>query len=183
MIHASPVQRISCGLRLTVRDRITLCRRVVVGIGNPDRGDDAAGRAVVGLLRNKPPDGVDLLEQDGETTALLACLEGASTAFLVDACESGARAGTVQRFDVAEAPLPQAFFRLSTHGMGLAEAIELARALGQLPPRCVVYAIEGSVFEVGDPLSPSVATAIAAVAAQLRCEVANEEDSGEQTHA
>jgi hydrogenase maturation protease len=168
---------------LTVPDRITDCRRIVVGIGNPDRGDDAAGRAVLRLLRDTPPDGVELVEQAGEATALLACLEGASTAFLVDACSSGAHAGTVQRFDVGRKPLPQAVFGLSTHGIGLAEAIELARALGQLPSHCVVYAIEGRAFEVGDPLSPSVAIAVAAVAARLRSEVTNEGEPGERAHA
>lgn len=152
-------------------NRITHGRRIVIGIGNPDRGDDAAGRAVVRLLRHTPREGVELEEQDGEATALLACLEGASTAFLVDACRSGAPAGTVQRFDVGKKPLPQAVYGLSTHGIGLAEAIEFARALGQLPSNCVVYAIEGSVFEVGSQLSPSVAAAVAAVAAQLRSEV------------
>jgi hydrogenase maturation protease len=167
-----------------VPSRITHCRRrIVLGIGNLDRGDDAAGRAVVQLLRATPPDGVELVEQDGEATALLACLEGASTAFLIDACSSGAPVGTVRRLDVGKAPLPQAVFGLSTHGFGLAEAIELARALGQLPSNCVVYAIEGSVFEMGDPLSPSVAAAVAAVAARLRSEVTNEDEPGERTHA
>ncbi len=164
-------------------NRITHCRRIVIGIGNPDRGDDAAGRAVVRLLRDAPPDDVELVEQSGEATALLACLEGASTAFLVDACSSGAPAGTVQRFDVGKKPLPQAVFGLSTHGFGLAEAVELARALGQLPAKCIVYAVEGSAFEVGDPLSPSVAAAAAAVAARLRSEVTNEEEPGDRTHA
>jgi hydrogenase maturation protease len=159
------------------------CRRVVVGIGNPDRGDDAAGRAVVRLLRDAPPDGVGLVEQGGEATALLACLEGASTAFLVDACSSGAPPGTVRRFDVGKEPLPQVVFGLSTHGIGLAEAIELARVLGKLPSNCVVYAIEGSAFEVGTPLSPAVAAAVAAVAARLRCELTHEEEPGERVHA
>lgn len=158
-------------------------RRIVLGIGNSDRGDDAAGRAVVRLLRGTPPDGVELIEQDGEATALLTYLEGAATAFVVDACSSGAPPGTVQRFDVGTGPLPHATFGLSTHGFGLAEAIELARALGQLPPRCVVYAIEGSSFEAGAPLSASVAAAVATVAARLRTEIADDEEPGEQLHA
>ena len=94
-----------------------------------------------------------------------------TAAFLVDACASGAPAGTVRRFDVAETPLPAAAFGLSSHGLGLAEAIELARALGLLPPSCVVYAIEGQSFAIGAPLSPPVATAVAAVAARLRVEI------------
>ncbi len=60
---------------------------------------------------------------------------------------------------------------MSSHGLGLAEAVELARALGQLPRSCVVYAIEGESFAVGAPLSPPVATAVADVAARLRVEI------------
>jgi hydrogenase maturation protease len=158
-------------------------RRIVLGIGNPDRGDDAAGRAVARLLRSAPPDGFELVEQDGEATALLAQLDGAAAAFVVDACASGASPGTVRRFDVTTGPLPQAAFGLSTHGFGLAEAIELARALGQLPPCCVVYAIEGGCFEAGAPLSPPVAAAVVAVAERLRAEIGADAEPGEKQRA
>jgi hydrogenase maturation protease len=139
----------------------TRCR--VIGIGNPDRGDDAAGRAVARRLRGLLPPSVDIVEQDGEASTLLACLENAATAYVIDACASGAPAGTVRRFDVRAAPLPPDAFTLSTHDLGLAAAIELARALGQLPPRCFVFAIEAGRFAPGGPLSPPVAAAIAKV--------------------
>lgn len=147
-------------------------RRVVLGIGNPARGDDAVGRHVIRLLGGAAPRDVALLELDGEATALLRCLEGAAAAVIVDASHSGAAAGTIQRFDAGRAPLPQAAFGLTTHGFGLAEAIELARALGQLPQLCVVYAIEGAVFDHGAPLSPAVVQAATAVAAEIRGEFA-----------
>ena len=88
-------------------------------------------------------------------------------------CASGATVGTVRRFDVGSAPLPQgAFnFNISTHGLGLAEAVELARALDQLPDRCVVYAIEAASFQPGAPLSPPVAAAIAEVGNRVRDEI------------
>jgi hydrogenase maturation protease len=146
-------------------------RRIVLGIGNPDRGDDAAGRRVAGLLRQMLPDDVEVAEHDGEATTLLARLDGAAAAYLVDACSSRAPAGTVHRFDASAAPLPQQVFGLSTHCFGLAEAIELARALGQLPAQCVVYAIEGECFDVGVPLSSSVSVAVAEVVGRLRAEI------------
>jgi hydrogenase maturation protease len=143
----------------------------VIGIGNLDRGDDAAGRAVTQLLAGTLPQDVGIVTHDGETTGLVAKLDGVTAAFLVDACASSAPAGTIRRFDVAETRLPRAEFGLSSHGLGLAEAIELARALGLLPPICVVYAIEGQSFAIGAPLSPKVVTAVAAVAARLRGEI------------
>jgi hydrogenase maturation protease len=149
---------------------------IVIGIGNPDRGDDAAGRCVARLVRPMLPDDVRVVEQDGEATALLACLDGVRAAFLIDACASGAPAGTVHRFDAAASPLPSGAFGLSTHGFGLAEGIELARALGQLPSVCVVYAIEGACFEIGAALSPPVRESLAGVASRLRAEFTGAHD-------
>ncbi len=146
-------------------------RRVVIGIGNPDRGDDAAGRTVARLLRNTVARGIEVFEHDGEATTLLALLDDTAAAFLIDASASGAPAGTVRRFDAADGPLPADMFGLSTHGFGLAEAIELARALGCLPPCCVVYAIEGESFEIGAPMSPTMSAAVTDVAARIREEV------------
>lgn len=147
-------------------------RRLVLGIGNPDRGDDAAGPLVVRQLRGALPGDVTLAEEVGETAAILARIEGAAAAYLIDACASGASVGTVLRFDAAAGPLPQHAFSVSTHGLGLAEAIELARALRQLPPLCIVYAIEADSFEPGAPLTPAVAKAVAEVAQRLRAEIA-----------
>ena len=39
--------------------------------------------------------------------------------------------------------------------------MELARAIGRLPGRTVVYGIEGGSFAVGGPLTPAVAAAAA----------------------
>jgi len=70
------------------------------------------------------------------------------------------------------APLPNGATRLSSHGIGVGEAVELARALGQPPERCVVYAIEIGWLEMGAPLSPAVAAAAAGVAERLQAEIA-----------
>lgn len=45
--------------------------------------------------------------------------------------------------------------------MGIPEAIELARVLDELPPRLIVYGIEGAEFEAGAGLSSAVAAAVA----------------------
>lgn len=148
-------------------------RTLVLGIGNPDRGDDAAGRIVARRLSGALPDGVEVDEHDGEATALLARIDGADAVYWVDACASGKAPGTVHRFDVAAAPLPSLSLGVSTHGFGLGEAVELARTLGCLPQRAVVYAIEGASFDAGAALSPPVAAAVAEVARRLRAEIAD----------
>jgi len=139
----------------------------VIGVGNPDRGDDAAGRETARRLRKALGDKADIVELDGETTALLAQLDGVGMALLIDACVSGARPGTVRRIDLAKESLPSVTYGLSSHALGLAEAIELATALGQMPPRCVVYLIEALSVKIGEPLSDPVAEAVDEVVRQL----------------
>jgi hydrogenase maturation protease len=155
----------------------------VLGIGNADRGDDAAGPAVARRLRSLQSTGIVVIEHGGEATALIMQMDGAERVFLIDACVSGARPGTIRRFDVGAAPVPAAVLGLSSHGFGVAAAVELARALGQLPRQCVIYTIEGASFEIGARLSPQVAAAIAEVAGQVRAEIAYDADRKVGQHA
>ena len=146
-------------------------RVVVIGIGNIERGDDGAGRAVARLLRHMVSGTVEIFEQDGEATSLLDKLDGVPTAYLIDACVSNAPPGTIHRVDANHAPLPQASSDLSTHGFGLAAAIELGRALDRLPRRTVVFAIEAESFAAGAPLCEPVAAATVIVADRIRSEI------------
>jgi hydrogenase maturation protease len=142
-------------------------RLVVIGIGNRDRGDDAFGRVVAARLRGRFSGHVSLIEVDGEATALLDCLGEADGAIVIDAAVSGSDPGEIHRFDAAREPLPAAKYGLSTHGFGIAEAVELARTLGTLPGRCIVYTAEARSFELGAPLSPELVLAVEEVAAQV----------------
>jgi hydrogenase maturation protease len=143
----------------------------IVCVGNPWRGDDAVGLDVARRLAGTLPDGVELAEREGEPTGLIDAWEGADRVWLVDAVSSGAPAGTIHRLDASEHELPVQLFRGSTHHVGLAEAVELARALGRLPARTVVYGIEGASFEVGGELTPAVAGAAERAAEAVREEV------------
>ena len=148
---------------------------LIIGIGNPDRGDDAVGRAVAARLRTRIPGNVRVVESDGEATNLLAWFSESDEVILIDAAMSGGAPGTIERLDAHDPRLRAARAGMSSHGFGLAEAIELARTLGQLPRGCVVFAIEGRSFALGDRLSPDVEAAIEVVAAlilEIVCEKA-----------
>ena len=132
---------------------------MLVGVGNAWRGDDAAGLEVA-----RRAGGVC---HEGDCARLLDLWEGSDDVTIVDASDSGAAAGTVQRFDAAAHPLPARTLRSSTHSFGVPEAIELARSLGRLPARVVVYAIEGSDFGAGSRLSPAVEEAVRALAGRI----------------
>ena len=151
---------------------------MVIGIGNADRGDDGVGHEVIRLLSGRAPPDVALLRLSGEATLLLDRLQDADAAYVIDAAASGAAPGTVHRFDVAAGALPVGHEATCSHGLGLAQAIELARALDALPRRCVVYAIEGQGFTIGAPLASAVARAATSVAEQLLCELMRGNSSG-----
>jgi hydrogenase maturation protease len=136
-------------------------------LGNAWRGDDGAGLAVARRLRELAPAGIEVRELEGDATALIDAWGHADRVVVVDAAQSGAAPGTVRHFDACAAPLPAHLLRSSTHAFGVADAIELARALGRLPAALEVYAIEGATFAAGDRLTPSVAHAAQALAAEL----------------
>jgi hydrogenase maturation protease len=131
---------------------------LVIGVGNALRGDDAAGLQVARRLREREFENTH--ESSGETASLMELWQGVDAVLLADAAQSGAEPGTVTRLDVSTRPLPSAFLHCSTHAFGVAEAVELSRSLGSLPPRVIVFGIEGKNFEHGAPLSPEVETGV-----------------------
>lgn len=146
-------------------------RIVVIGVGNPDRGDDAAGHAVAKRLESAGLAGVEILRLPGEAARLLEACENAKAVFMIDACISGAAAGTVQRLDARESLPAETAFGFSSHGFGLAEAIALGKTLDALPPVCIVYAIEGARFELGEPLSRAVFQGVEDVVSRILLEL------------
>lgn len=137
----------------------------MVGVGNELRGDDAVGLHVVRALAGLD---AELVECEGEPVGLIESWSGFERAILIDATQSGAAPGTVRRLEAGEEALPPELRRSSTHLLGVAEAVELARALGKLPGDTVVYGIEGACFDTGAPLSREAAAAVDVVAAEIR---------------
>ena len=144
---------------------------VIIGIGNEYRSDDGAGIAVARGLRARFPSGVTILEESGEGAALIQAWQGAAWVMLVDAVRSGASPGTIHRLDARATSVPTGFFHYSTHAFSVAEAVELARSLDQLPPHLIVYGIEGENFAAGVGLSPAVEQAVETVVERLAEEV------------
>jgi hydrogenase maturation protease len=145
---------------------------VVIGVGNALRRDDGAGLAVArrlgaGVNAAGAPGGaaIAVLEYEGEPLGLLELWNGARAVVLVDAIRSGAAPGTIHRVDVSRAPVP-ALLRgsSSTHAVGVGEAIELARELGRLPERVVVYGVEGACFDAGEGLTVEVTEGVDSLA-------------------
>ena len=132
---------------------------LILGVGNSFRGDDAAGIEAARRLRRRAPASLEVRERQGDLTGILEEFRGEERVIIIDATSSGSTPGRVIRLDAVAGALPPGFGRDSTHALGLAEAIGLARALGRLPS-VVVYGIEGKTFAPGEPLSPEVEAAV-----------------------
>ncbi|MEV6481852.1 hydrogenase maturation protease [Streptomyces sp. NPDC051576] len=148
----------------------------VIGVGNAFRRDDGVGPAVIARLRERavehplPPDTV-LSVCDGDPGRLIGLWESADLAVVVDAAHAHpGTPGRVHRLALDSAHLlpPSA---TSSHGLGLGEAVELARVLGLLPRQLVVYAVEGADSEFGTGLSPAVAARVEPLVAAVEDDV------------
>ncbi len=142
-------------------------RRLIIGVGNPDRGDDGVGHVVVAALQDMSLQDTELLTISGEATQLIEAWASADRVVVIDASCSGAKPGAIRRFDANAGGLPAALERASTHGFGVAEAVALARNLDRLPRHLEIYAVEGERFEFGATLTAEVAAAAQALAEQL----------------
>lgn len=145
---------------------------LVIGVGNVHRGDDAVGRIVAQGLKGGSTDCVNIIEKSGDGVALMECWEGADTVIIIDAVHSGALPGTIHRLDAQAQPIPATYFHYSSHAFGVAEAVELSRTLNQLPPRFIIYGIEGKCFEPGGRLTGEVAKAAQDVLEQIQTDIA-----------
>jgi hydrogenase maturation protease len=136
---------------------------LVIGVGNPNRGDDALGLVAARQIREMCLDGVDVVECQGDLLTLLDLWGSARSTILIDAVSSGGAAGAIRRFEASGSPLPGDMRAVSTHGIGIGEVVELARILDRLPPRLVVIGVEGLRFGVGEELSPEVERTLGSV--------------------
>ena len=133
--------------------RVTL----VVGLGNPLRGDDGVGpRLVDELLRRQLPPWVSVVDCGSGGLDLLRLWDGWPRVVVVDAADVAQEPGRFVRFTPDEARLLTADDRFSMHNAGLAEALALARALQMPLPSIVVFGVQPQQLDWQEGLSPAV---------------------------
>lgn len=151
----------------------------VVGVGSP-HGDDAVGWQVIRQLQQpgdqgwaSPPGAIEFhLVTGGQQ--LLDLLDGRGTLVLVDALLATPtlvnEAASIQRLEWPDSRL-NVLRPGTTHQLGPAETLELAAALGLLPPRVVIWAVTGAVFDPQANLSPTVIAALPLLVQRLAAEL------------
>ena len=142
---------------------------LIVACGNSERADDAIGLLIAKRLQEMR---INVKVCSGETSDLLEIWNMHENVIVVDCVVTGSAVGTVHVWDASQ-PVQLQSSR-STHGLGVGEAIELARAFGCLPSRLRIYGIEGKDFTIGGTVSVEVERA----ADEVVTRIANEMRTG-----
>ncbi|MGA9407895.1 MAG: hydrogenase maturation protease [Bacteroidota bacterium] len=146
---------------------------LIIGVGNEFRSDDAAGVLIARAIEEKKLPDVLVIEGSGEGAALMEAWSEADNVFLIDAVSSGAVPGTVHRVDARIKPLPKELVLFSTHAFGVAQAVELARSMNTLPPKLVLFGVEGKNFSSGTNLSFEVLAVVQRITQMLLDEISS----------
>ncbi len=143
-------------------------KTLFIGIGNSLRKDDGVGITILRELQNKLVN----LEEDqnndeysfsvhhGEGAQLMHLWEDFERVVIFDAVRKANTPGKIYELDARRATIPSDFFRYSSHAFSVAEAIELARAMDQLPDELLIYAVEGADFGFGEGLSSKIQASV-----------------------
>ncbi len=128
-------------------------RLVILGYGNPSRGDDALGPALMERVERwinlHPGAGVEAVEDFQLQVEHALDLVDRDLALFVDAKEGGEAAVTL-------APvLPSADASFTTHAISPSAVLHAFREVQRSePPQAFVLAVRGRSFELGEDLSP-----------------------------
>lgn len=155
---------------------------LVVGLGNPDRGDDGIGPAVAAMLVGRLRD-ADVIARSGDILALLDDWAGYDCVVLIDATLPRSGPGRVHRIDLSSEELPRDLSLSSTHAFGVSEAIALARTLATLPRRVIIYAVEGKNFDIGATMSAEAVAGVEQAADMIARDLGSDTMIGVCAHA
>jgi hydrogenase maturation protease len=147
----------------------------VIGCGNPNRGDDGAGPAVVGALlaRGYGERGVRLLDAGTDGLAVMFASRGCRALIVVDACRSGSPPGAI--FEVPGGEVEAAHQpSLTLHDFRWNHALYAGRRIlrEDFPTDVTALLIESQTVAFGVGLSPDVAAAAEKVTARIEAMIA-----------
>jgi len=152
---------------------------VLIALGNKFRGDDGVGHYIAESIQTKHT-GCRIVANQDDSMALLNAWQNTGLAIVVDAAQSGATPGTIHEIDAGNQPIPQQLARCSSHGVGLAEALELGKVLDVLPVKLLIYAVEAEQFEAGNPLSLAVKEAADQVTRKIEFQLTSQQEKSDQ---
>ena len=141
--------------------------KLLLGIGNRFRGDDGVGPYVVRQINRKKFDSLVARELSGDFTNIIDSLKDYQELIVVDASIAGQSPGNYQVINYSKEGLPTDWAQSSTHGLGIAEGLQMASILGVLPEKVTIYAVEAGNFDPGNQLSAEVLKAANTVITEI----------------
>jgi len=147
----------------------------ILGIGSPF-GDDRVGWLAAEMVRvsawyRSLAAAVQVESLDRPGPGLLAAMQGASHVVLVDAMRSGEPPGTIRRVDLDRVGVSSDKL-VSVHGFDLADTLALGNALGLLPSRLTLFAVEAKHTLADEDLSVEVRAALPMLVRRVQASVA-----------
>ena len=147
---------------------------MLIGIGHPDRGDDALGSILLENIKAKVENTLATQHILGDMAQLIDCFEHYHIVIIIDAIVTRQKPiGTCYRFE-NEAILPISHgVTTSTHSFDLGQTLQLAKNLGVLPNKLILYGIEVGHFEHGKPMSEAVTASLSDLEQSILKEIRN----------
>ncbi len=148
---------------------------IILALGNPLRGDDGIGPAILQQLTQiNLPSYVTPI--DGGTPGLetLLLLQDYQRAIIIDAADMECEPGDWKCFSVDDAQLANGNIQGSLHYAGLSEALMLGEALGILPDEIIVYGIQPHTIGWAPGLSDIVKATIPEICTSIMNKLQNE---------
>jgi len=144
----------------------------IVGMGNPEMGDDGIGVHLAQMLaeqvrRGDWPVTADIICADRDPLLAGALLAEGKHVLLIDAVDMKQKPGTWRLFTDTDLPPCRLPASGSTHTLALAQVIELARGLG-CADRLKLLGIQVGNVRPGRFLSPRVRRCVSEVVTRIR---------------
>lgn len=144
---------------------------LVATCGNCMAGDDSFGPRVGRRLRELAIPGVRVVDLDMQPAAFLDLLPGPDSVVLVDAVQASERPDdALVEIDLIKEELPALLHDdvLSSHGLALAEQLELARRLSLWPAKLRFLGAPIRTAEVGATARPELEQLVVAATQRIR---------------
>lgn len=148
----------------------------IIGVGSPF-GDDQVSWKIVDILKQKKnlqqyiPASLSIEKYDRPGVRLLELMKDSDKVFLIDAVITGNSVGTLYRLENEE--IEELKCILSTHGIGVAQVLQLGKAINQLPHHLIFYGIEINSSVFSSETSLLIETAIHHLVERIEAEIIN----------
>ena len=150
----------------------------IIGMGNPEMGDDGIGVHLLERLQGEieggtwaapRAEGLALVSAGNDPVAAAACLVDGEPAFIIDAVDMKAAPGEFRVFSPEEAEFARCAPGCSTHTLALRDALSMAGALGA--GRIRIMGIQIGDARPGRGLSARLSRCVSDMIAKIKEEV------------